>query len=402
MSNDFDFDMASEVKRVGSKPELKRNGATQKRMPVKPPVEQRQAEPAKQVRKRTPPRKPGEIVSSRRGGGSTKSNTAKPSDKQSERKDVETAQKNVVAPSSNRPLKSRPTAEPLADDAPGFKVEQSHQESPGGSNTSRQPADSVDWKNFKVLPGIFKYVGGTRPVRLESNIKRIQLQGVPGPMVTMLQTKLKEDYEGAIVDFPWGSYPIQADNKVFTQKTSLARYLLFDGFRDDSDLHVQYAKQWLALQHPAFDATFDPALHMGPSDDALDIYALILASSMAASGGASERTGVDEIVAERLGMINGAMQHMAKQLKDQELAMTSHMERMDVTQTILVLDRMGLLRGGLPRDMGQFVKILEDNRQGISDASRTIGQHTGSERARRETLLRDAQREKLNQRRNNR
>lgn len=399
MSNDFDFDMASEVKRVGSKPTLNSHEVPDKRDVVRPPVESPKTQPTQQVRKRTPPRKPGEVMPQRRGGGSGKSNTAKSSEKPSEHKEAEVVQNRTK--SSNRPTTKRPTAAPLSDAAPGFKVEQSHQETPGGSNTSRQPADAVDWKNFKVLPGIFKYVGGTRPVRLETDIKRVQLQGVPGPMVTMLQAKLKEDYEGAIVDFPWGSYPIAADNKVFTQKTTLARYLLFDGFRDDAGLHVQYAKQWLALQHPAFDATFDPALHMSPSDDALDIYAVILASSMAASGATTDRSAVDDIVAERLGMINAGMQHMAKQLKDQELAMASHIERMDVTQTILVLDRMGLLRGGLPRDLDQFVKVLEDNRQGISDASRTIGKHTGSERARRETLLRDAQREKLNQRRNN-
>lgn len=261
---------------------------------------------------------------------------------------------------------------------------------------------SVDWKRFKTLSGIFEHVGGERPVRLNPNIKKSHATGIPEPMIGIVQRHLKEKHAGAVVAFPWGEYEITENNRVFTTKSSLVRYLLFDGLRDADGTHVQYAKQSMVLNHPVFDQGFNPETHLGPNNDELDIYALLFVAHTSeeyneTSSGAPT-TEQDYQTAERLGMLNMSMGRILEKLNEQENAFREYAERNTVMQTVVLLDRMGLLQGGLPRDMGEFVRVLEENRHTLSETDTIVSDHVQQEKERKKILARQERMRKMQQR----
>lgn len=265
--------------------------------------------------------------------------------------------------------------------------------SPAPTTVEKKSATApVDWKRFKTLSGMFEHVGGDRPVRLNPNIKKARVAGMPEPMILAVQKRLKEKHTGAVVAFPWGEYEITENNRVFTTKASLMRYLLFDALRDENGTHIQYAKQWMVLQHPVFDKGFNPETHLGPASDELDIYTLLFVAHTAEEY-REEQSGTsgseqDYQTAERLGMLNMSMGRVLDKLNEQEQLINEHMERNQMTQTVLLLDRMGLLKGGLPRDVGEFVRVLEENRDSLSETGQIVDHHIDAEKARQKTLAR--------------
>lgn len=263
----------------------------------------------------------------------------------------------------------------------GLEIKQSQEERIGGGSSDNE------FKDFKTLPGIFEYVGGVRPVELNQNIKRSQVSGMLEPMFPFIQKHLQR-HIGAVVSFPWGEYKIKADNKVFTTKSTLVRYLMFDALRDEELSHIQYAKQWLVLQHPVYDKTFNPEINMNPNSDELDIYCLLVVST--GEKAPSKKRNVGD---ERLEMINIGISRVFEKVLQQERALNSYIEKESVRQTILLLDRMGLLKGGIPKDIGAFVRILEQNRDLLTSADGIIEDHVEGEKERRKTLLRQ---ERLN------
>ncbi|WP_078598343.1 hypothetical protein [Evansella clarkii] len=271
------------------------------------------------------------------------------------------------------------------------------------STEKRGAAPPIDWKRFKTLSGIFEHVGGDRPVRLNPNIKRLQVSGIPDPLIAATQKRLKENHTGAVVSFPWGEYEITERNRVFTTKSSLLRYLLFDSFRDAAGTHVQYAKQWLVLQHPVFDEGFNPETHLGAKNDELDIYALLFVahtseeyeSNEPSSSPGSEQ---DYQTAERLGMVNMGIGRVLDKLDEQEKLFRAYAERSTIMQTVVLLDRMGLLNGGLPRDVGEFVRVLEENRDTLIKTDQTISTHIQTEKERQKMFARQERLRKMQQR----
>lgn len=294
----------------------------------------------------------------------------------------------------NQSTKPTQVSEPEPE---GFKVEQSHQEVMSGSaTTSKKKVDPINWKAFRTLPNIFEHVGGDRPVRLNPDIRKSQVSGLPEPMLGLVQSILKEKHNGAIVTFPWGDYEITEKNRVFTTKSSLIRYLLLDAFRDENGTHVQYAKQWLVLNHPVFDEGFNPETHLTPTSDELDIYALLYVSHQLNYYGeheSSRKTGVSEAdhqISERISMVNMGMSRILDKITEQEKAFQAYTERSNTIETILLLDRMGLLKGGLPRDVGEFVRVLEQNRDQLKQTDTIVNNHIYAEKQREKALLRDA------------
>ncbi|WP_145142310.1 hypothetical protein [Paenibacillus sp. Y412MC10] len=283
---------------------------------------------------------------------------------------------------------------PLPDE-PGLGVQQSHEEKLDGSggSTQRTIINPINWKQFKTLPGVFEHVGGDRPVVLHQNIKRVQVSGVPEPMVSIIQDLLKKRHLGAVIDFPWGSYRIEATNKVFTTKTSLVRYLLFDSLRDEAGTHVQYARQWFVLQYPtSFYADFKPKRDMNASSDELDVYALLAvahSAEPARSVVGDSRVGLDREAMERLSMLNANIDRVLSKLTAQDQIMQENSEYSNMIQTVMLLDRMGMLKGGIPRDIGEFVRMLEQNRDVIGQTADAMENHIEGEQERKKTLLRE-------------
>ena len=259
----------------------------------------------------------------------------------------------------------------------------------------------VEWKKFKTLPGIFEHVGGERPVRLNPDIRRSQVSGFPEPMIMVIQSLLSEKHVGAVISFPWGEYEITEKNRVLTTKSSLVRYLMFDALRDASGAHVQYAKQWMVLHHPVFDEGFSPETHLGPNNDELDIYALLFVAHMSEDYHDSRTTSSSEQdyqTAERIGMLNMSMGRMLDKLNAQEEMFRAYAERNTMMQTVILLDRMGLLNGGLPRDVGEFVNVLEENRETLVSANRTVADHIEGEKERKKMLARQERLRQMQQR----
>jgi hypothetical protein len=276
--------------------------------------------------------------------------------------------------------------------------------SSSGKATERKTgsASPVVWKRFKTMPGVFEHVGGDRPVRLNPNIKKSQVSGIPEPMLGAVQKLLKEKHAGAVVTFPWGEYEITEKNRVFTTKSSLIRYLMFDALRDADGTHVQYAKQWMVLQHPVFDRGFNPETHLGPNNDELDIYTLLFVShtseEYAEPSSSASGTELDYQTAERIGMLNMGMGRLLDKMNEQEKMFKAYAERNAVMQTVLLLDRMGLLAGGLPRDVGEFVRVLEENRDSLQQTDATVQTHIHAEKERKKTLARQDRMRQMQQR----
>lgn len=283
-----------------------------------------------------------------------------------------------------------PAENPVLPEPEGFAVKQGHQEANSGGSDVRAPADLVNWKKFKTMPGVFEFVGGARPVLLKEHIKRSQVSGLPEPMMIAIQDALRERYKGAVVEFPWGSYQIDDRNRVFTAKSSLMRYLMFDAFRDASGTHVQYAKQWMVSHHlNVFDTNFRPDMLKQASDE-LDIYALLLVSALT---DADMKPGAlsdgEHAVSDQLSMLNSNMNRLFERLTDQDDVFEKYAERSHTIQTVMLLDRMGLLRGGLPKDTAAFMRVLEQNRDELEGMSGRIDEHLTAEQERKRTMLRE-------------
>ncbi|MBD7970304.1 hypothetical protein [Paenibacillus gallinarum] len=314
----------------------------------------------------------------------------------------------AAATSTSQPPEQTSTAEPLTEpnvlseretnlpaDKSGLKAKHSHEENLGGGGGSTQKTDAnpIYWKKFKTLPGVFEHVGGDRPVMLNQNIKRVQVSGVPEPMVSIIQDLLKKRHLGAVIDFPWGAYRIEETNKVFTTKTSLVRYLLFDSLRDESGTHVQYARQWFALQYPtSFYAEFKPKRDMNASSDELDVYALLHVAHSAEPERSivdDSRVGLDLEAMERLSMLSVNVDRVLSKLTAQDQMIQEKAEQSNMIQTVMLLDRMGMLNGPLPRDMGEFIRMMEENRDVIGKTNDAVNKHMEAEQERKKTLLRE-------------
>lgn len=308
------------------------------------------------------------------------------------KEEAKASERSDAAPKSPVQAKTTPKAptDAKASMTEGFGVDYERPSPSGGGGGSAATAspDTVGWRAFKPLPGVFKQVGGARPVVLEDDIPRGNATGLPEPLVQFIQDGLKSRYTGAEVVFPWGTYRIDERNKVFTQKSTAARYLLFDALRDADGSHVQYAKQWFVLQHPTgFDKGFDPRRHLKASSDELDIYALLFVTHLDSEPSANEHAMAS---ADKLDLLGMNIKHLMERFHAQERFLEERLNRTDVLETVIILDRMGLLKGGLPHDTGAFVRLLEANRDVIRDMTDIVDGHVQAEEERKRTLERDA------------
>lgn len=364
--SDYDFNIEAELAGIRGHKEKPQRTEPPRRT-TKPEPAKREAEPAKVAPKVQP-----EAPKTEHGGG--------------------------TAPNSTPTGRTDPEDSALGHSHGGEDASSS------GKPSDRKTASSepVDWKRFKTMPGIFEHVGGDRPVRLNPTIKKSQVSGIPEPMLGAVQKLLKEKHAGAVVTFPWGEYEITEKNRVFTTKSSLVRYLMFDALRDGAGTHVQYAKQWMVLQHPVFDRGFNPETHLGPNNDELDIYALLFVSHTSEEYTESSQSApgseLDYQTAERIGMLNMGMGRLLDKMNEQEKMFRAYAERNTVMQTVLLLDRMGLLAGGLPRDVGEFIRVLEENRDTLHQADATVQSHIHAEKERKKTLARQDRLRQMQQR----
>ena len=291
------------------------------------------------------------------------------------------------APPPTPPVEEIPPvveAPPVVEE--GFRVKQSHQET---NASDPVPHTIIDYKRFKELPGIFHRVGGERPVVMASDIHKSSVGGVPSALLKHIQETYRTRYVGATIDFPWGIYTVTHDNKVFTQNASLVRYLGFEALRDADGLSVQYAKQWFLGHHPlGFEKAFDAVTAMRTGDE-LDIYALAIVAS-------SDVARPVEI--DRFDALDQRLETMMQQMQTHEANRKKHADQQSTIETILLLDRMGLLTGGLPKDIGAFVRVLEVNRSLIGTSLEQIDAHNEAEERRKVRLALEQRKKDFNMR----
>lgn len=140
-------------------------------------------------------------------------------------------------------------------------------------------------------------------------------------------------------------YMITDNNAVFQSPTSLTRYLLLDGISDD-DLSIQLARQLYLEKYP--DGEMSTFKHRQVRTDERDIYAMVLSSKANPERNMIEK--LDEIYMrmnqndEALAKIN------AKVLKNTESSNTT-LGGLNVATSLLVLERLGLTEGQIPRDI---------------------------------------------------
>lgn len=262
---------------------------------------------------------------------------------------------------------------------------------------------TVDWVSFMTIPKLFDRIGGDRPVQISSELKKSQVSGILDPLFSFIQGNLKGKFLGAEVNFPWGKYEVKEDNKVFTTKSTLIRYLMFDALRDHEDSHVQYARQWLVLNHTmVYSTLFKPDSHMPLNSDELDIYCILLiANSENNIGGRVNDTGrtvtseFEHETEERLQMLNSNTMRILDRLRDQEQRLEEQALKSHTTQTVLLLDRMGLLKGGMPKDLNHFAYMLEQNRNILSSAEIEIDDYMEGEKKRQVSLDRQRRMDSL-------
>lgn len=294
----------------------------------------------------------------------------------------------VVAPektaTSVKPVAPKPEA--------GLEVKQAQQESPGGgSSSSESDAPFVDYKQFKPLRGIFDRVANDleRPVRLNPSIRKVSISGQLEPMFGHIQNQLAEKHIGVSIHFPWGDYQVDARNRVLTTNASLMRYLTFDAMRDEQASHVQYAKQLFALTHPGgFDKHFNVASIRG-GDDSLDVFVLLLADYLAEPVKPVEQVAQAPVESEQVSKIERNVERVLDKLNEQSQQLEAARKRAEMTDTVLLLDRLGLLKGGLPKDVGQFVRTLEVNRDAVVSMQDTMASFIDAEAERERTLARE-------------
>lgn len=269
---------------------------------------------------------------------------------------------------------------------------------PSGSSENRILSPFLDWKAFIPLKGIFEHVGGARPVRLDTRLKesKISISGIYKPFLEVIQQRLRERYVRKVVPFPWGEYAITEQNKVLTTKASLIRFLLFDALRDPEGTQVQYAKQWLALHHPAFTQEFNPSTHLKPSMDELDIYAMVYVAHIGEYGEepAPRRFTPEQSeeflrITEQLSMMNLTLNKLQEELLQHDKVTKETHKQQSFVQLFLLLDSLGLVQGSLPRNADGIPYVLEQNRGILMQTEQSLQRHIKTEEERMARYARD-------------
>lgn len=302
------------------------------------------------------------------------------------------------AASSTEAPRAKPAApekETAATPETGFVVAQSHSERPGASDPPKRP--TVDYQRFKPLPGLFERVANNfdRPIGLVPTVKKVNISGQLDPLLEQVRRNLSERVLGQRVSFPWGEFTIDRKNRVLATNAGLMRYLSFDALRDADGTHVQYALQMFALSNPGgFDKQFDPSM-MRSGDDTLDVYALMLVVYQLEQGGVEAREAehippsLDEQFQDLSRMMNGIASAMSMQQEQQ----AARLRRTQATETILLMDRLGLLKGQLPKDLGSFVRLLEVNRAALAEVTHAVDAFVDGEEKREATLRQQARKQ---------
>lgn len=274
------------------------------------------------------------------------------------------------------------------------------------------------------------------------------VSNIPRGLISDIQRTLAHQFEGYTfyLNGRDGAQEVRITdtNRVFQTTRGLVYFLLFMSFRHTHDLlhdlglgdvadtsslgtahthdtfghglglGVQYAKQWLVGHHPnVFQDTFDVQAIQQAQDMAFDVYAMVFAFSermtqshaqqtTQASHGTVDPVGAglyeaqDTLIRQQVESreeTRAGMSQLASLLERTHLEQMAVLranyvesERQTMLQTVLVLERMGLLKGGIPSDTQALLDLLEQNRDVIRTTDEAVSRHVEHERERARRL----------------
>lgn len=201
-------------------------------------------------------------------------------------------------------------------------------------------------------------------------------------IIRQVADDLKDKHLHARVAIGENQFTIQETNVVFTSPTSLMRYLLLNGIQDEN-MALQLARQLFLEKHP--DGEKGSFNHKNVRTDERDVYALLLSTK-----GDPERDLVEKVeeLTRTMDYIEEANELSNRKIFEQTTSMNDLINGVNIATSALLLERLGLTEGSLPRDLDSLRGfITQDNIVKLSDQ---LGNDIATEMvSRRRTMARD-------------
>ena len=273
-------------------------------------------------------------------------------------KPIERVQKSSHRESRSVEQSRTPSAQP--DTSPSAEIIDSktvssdeHELTPETPNVPKHPEIErhKPVENFKELSvfdklmfkDIFVNEGGE--VIYNTNHTKTVAKNLSKGVMDQIVDDLRRKHVGAVVGIGSNNFTIRETNSVYTSPTSLIRYLMLDKIEDEN-IALQLARQLFLEKHPGGEkADFD---HSVVRTDERDIYAILLSSKADPERDLVEK--VEELIRSMDYLEENATLSNRKLLEQTSMS-NDVLNGMNIAVSLLVLERLGLTEGALPRNL---------------------------------------------------
>lgn len=192
----------------------------------------------------------------------------------------------------------------------------------------------------------------------DKSVARNLSKGIIGQVVD----DLKRKHVNVQVSMGDNYYTVSPANQVFTSPTSLVRYLLLDKI-DSDNLSLQLARQLFLDKHP--DGENRDFNHSTVRTDERDIYGLLLSTKADPERNLVEK--IDELI-RNVNANDEVISRANNQIVKYSQESNNLLNGINMASSLLVLERLGLTEGQIPRDMDHLRGfITQDNVVKFSD-----------------------------------
>ena len=206
-------------------------------------------------------------------------------------------------------------------------------------------------ENFKELSVFDKlmfkdiFVNDGGDVIYNTNHTKTVAKNLSKGVMDQIVEDLRRKHVGAVVGIGSNNFTIRETNSVYTSPTSLKRYLMLDKIEDEN-IALQLARQLFLEKHPDGEkADFE---HNVVRTDERDIYAMLLSSKADPERDLVEK--VEELIRSMDYLEENATLSNRKLLEQTSMS-NDVLNGMNIAVSLLVLERLGLTEGALPRNL---------------------------------------------------
>lgn len=206
-------------------------------------------------------------------------------------------------------------------------------------------------ENFKELSVFDKlmfkdiFVNDGGEVIYNTNHTKTVAKNLSKGVMDQIVEDLRRKHVGAVVGIGSNNFTIRETNSVYTSPTSLIRYLMLDKIEDEN-IALQLARQLFLEKHPDGEkADFE---HSVVRTDERDIYAMLLSSKADPERDLVEK--VEELIRSMDYLEENATLSNRKLLEQTSMS-NDVLNGMNIAVSLLVLERLGLTEGSLPRHL---------------------------------------------------